>query len=145
MKQITEHWDENHGISRCVLTYRTSSGVIIQGIGIAECHPEDEAFMSELTGSFIASGRAEIDLIKKINNYEIKPAIVGLKHVYCTMLHSKQYNPNSYEAKRLKKELAHLMDELEENKMAIQDLQEQLKQYIKDKDKLYREIEKGQK
>ena len=96
--------------------------------------------MSELTGSMIAEYRAEIDLIKKINNYEIKPAIVALKHVYCTMRYSKRYNEKSYEAIRLKKEVAHLMDEVEENKLAIKDIKHNLNQYIDKKDKLYKDI-----
>ena len=145
MKDIIEHWDAKHGISRCVLNYKTSSGIILTGIGIAECHPEDEEFMSELTGSVIAEYRAQIDLLKQINNYEIKPGIAALKHVYCTMLHSKQYNPKSYEAIRIKKELAHLMDELEENRKGISEIRKNLKEYINNKDKLYKKIKEGQK
>ena len=143
MKNIIEHWDAEHGVARCVLLYRTSSGIEIQGIGIAECAPEDNDFMSELTGSIIAQDRAQIDLFKKINNYEIKPAIAALKHVYCTMQHSKHYNPKSYEAIRLKKELAHLMDELEENKNIIINIKEDLARYIRHKDELYKSLREG--
>ena len=101
--------------------------------------------MSQLTGSMIAGYRAEIDLIKKVNNYEIKPGIDVLKHVYCTMTHSKKYNPKSYEAIRIKKELAHLMDELEENKQTIVYIQNELKEYIQNKEKVYQRIREGQK
>lgn len=142
---IKEHWDEEHSVARCVLTYQTSMGIPLQGVGIAECHPEDMDFVSELTGSTIACFRAEIDLFKKISNYEIKPAIAALKHVYCTMKDSKHYSPKSYEAIRIKKELAHLMDELQENKNAIAELQDSLKNYIDGKDKLYKKIREGQK
>lgn len=138
MKQIIEHWDESHGIARCILNYTTSTGISLQGIGIAKCHPDDYPYISKLTGGIIAEYRAEIDLLKKINNYEIKPGIAALKHVYCTMRHSKQYNEKSYEAIRLKKELAHLMDELEENKKAIQDIHNNLNKYLEDKDKLHK-------
>ena len=138
MKQIIEHWDESHGVARCVLNYTTSTGISLQGIGIAECHPDDYPYISKLTGGIIAEYRAEIDLLKKINNYEIKPGIAALKHVYCTMRHSKRYNEKSYEAIRLKKELAHLMDELEENKKAIQDIRNNLNKYLEDKDKLHK-------
>jgi hypothetical protein len=54
------------------------------------------------------------------------------------MRHSKRYNEKSYEAIRLKKELAHLMDELEENKKAIQDIRNNLNKYLEDKDKLHK-------
>ena len=138
MKQIIEHWDESHGVARCILNYTTSTGISLQGIGIAKCHPHDYPYISKLTGGIIAEYRAEIDLLKKINNYEIKPGIAALKHVYCTMRHSKRYNEKSYEAIRLKKELAHLMDELEENKKAIQDIHNNLNKYLEDKDKLHK-------
>ena len=145
MEKIIERWDEAHGVSRCVLNYQTSSGLIIQGIGIAECHPDDAPFMSQLTGGIIAEYRAEIDLIKKINNYELKPGLAALKHVFCTMNQSKKYNEKSYEATRLKKEIAHIMDEIEENNKSIEDLQKTLKNYIKEKEKFYSTIKKGQK
>lgn len=143
MKNIIEHWDEQHGIARCVINYKSSSGLLIQGIGIAECSPDDLDFMSALTGGMIAEYRAEIDLLKKINAYEIRPGIAALKHAYCTMSHSKKYNPKSYEAIRLKKEIAHMLDELEENKMAIQDLKNSLSKFIFDKDALYKRIRQG--
>ena len=146
MKQnLIEHWDEEHGVARCVLKYRMSSGAYLEGIGIAECHSEDIAFMSRLTGSVIAQYRAELDLLKKINQYEISPSIMAVKHIYCTMTNSKRYNPDSYEANRIKKELAHLMDEYTENKNLMKIIKEELKQYIEQKDKLYRRIQEGQK
>ena len=145
MKDIVEHWDSEHGVARCIIYYKTSCGTELNGIGIAECSKEDTEFMSELTGTIIAEYRAQIDLIKKINRYEIRPAIAALKHVYCTMQHSKKYNPKSYEAIRLKKELAHLLDELEENKTAIKNIQEDLATYIQRKDDFYQSIRKGQK
>lgn len=145
MAYIKDNWDAEHGIARCVIGYTTKAGIPLIGIGIAECHPEDTDCMSQLTGGIIAEYRAEIDLLKKINNYEIKPGISALKHVYCTMRHSKRYNEKSYEAIRLKKELAHLMDELEENNNAIKELKEHLATYIENKEKLYQKIRKGQK
>ena len=144
-QDIIEHWDEEHGVARCILSYRMSSGAYLKGIGIAECHPDDTPFISQLTGSVIAQYRAEIDLLKQINHYEIAPGITALKHVYCTMLHSSHYNPDSYEAKRLKRELAHLMDEQTENQNMITLLQKNLAQYIKQKEQLYKKIREGQK
>ena len=145
MKDIVEHWDSEHGVARCITHYETSCGTELNGIGIAERSKEDNEFVSELTGTVIAEYRAQIDLIKKINRYEIRPAIAALKHVYCTMQHSKRYNSKSYEAIRLKKELAHLLDELEENKIAIKNIQEDLATYMQRKDDFYQSIKKGQK
>jgi thiamine kinase-like enzyme len=133
-------WDSDKGVASCIIYYNDS----ITGVGSATCHPIDNDFKSENTGKQIAQMRAEIDLIKKINNYEIKPGIVALKHVYCTMLHSTHYNPKSYEAIRIKKELAHLMDELEENKNAIKEIRATLDNYIKEKDNFYKKVKEGQ-
>lgn len=117
---------------------------MLYGVGIAECHPEDMPFKSPLTGGTIAQYRAEIDLISCINRYEIKPGIAALKHLYCTMRHSKHFNEKSYEAIRLKKELAHLMDELEENKLFIKQLRKELNNYIDNKNQLYNKLRQGQ-
>lgn len=138
--KVTEYWDEKTGMARCVIRYVSSSDIEFFGIGIAECCSEDEPFKSQRTGNMIAEYRAEIDLIQQINKYEIKPAITALKHVYCTMKDSKQYDPFSYEAIRFKKELAHLMDEYEENKNTIKYLKDELHHYIQLKDKLHSEI-----
>ena len=143
MKNIIDSWDEERGVARCIIKYKTSSGLMIDGIGIAECHPDDSQFMSALTGGIIAEYRAQIDLFKKINAYEIKPGIMALKHVYCTMVNSKHYNPKSYEATRLKKELAHLMDEYDENKIVIQNIKNDLANYIRKKDEFYKRIREG--
>ena len=144
MTHVKQVWSENRGAARTIIRYNTRAGVELVGIGHAECHPEDEEFMSERTGLIISDYRAEIDLIKQVNLYEIRPAIAALKHVYCTMRHSKQYNPNSYEAKRLKKELAHLMDEYEENKQLIAELRKNLKTYIDEKDAFHNKLREGQ-
>ena len=141
MKELIERWNPDIGLARCTIKYTTKAGTQLVGIGIASCHPEDAPYMSKLTGGMIANYRAEIDLIKQINNYEIKPEIAALKHVLCTMRHSKKYNPDSYEATRLKKELAHRMDEYDENKAAIKDLYTLLNNYIKQKDEIHK---KGQ-
>lgn len=138
--KIQEFWDEETGVARCVYSYQTPYGHIIYGIGIAECAPEDKSFQSKLTGGTIAEYRAEIDLLKNINTQIIHPGIEALKHVLCSMHHSNKYNPKSYEAIRLKKELAHLVDELEENKNAIKDLRQTLTDYINRKNDFYLKV-----
>ena len=61
------------------------------------------------------------------------------------MTRSKHYNPKSYEANRIKRELAHLLDEYTENKNMITLLKHNLDKYIQDKEKLYKKIKEGQK
>ena len=58
------------------------------------------------------------------------------------MIHSKKYNEKSYEAIRLKKEIAHLMDELEENNQSIKVGQNELKNFIDKKEELYKKLRK---
>ena len=144
-REIFETYDEVLGLSQCVIFYKTKGGVTLTAVGQATCHPKDEQFKSKLTGSIIAEYRAEIALLRQINDYELKPGIVALKHVYCTMRHSKSFDPKSYECVRIKRELAHLLDELEENKMAIKSIQDCLHTYLEEKDKAWRKFEqKGQ-
>ena len=61
------------------------------------------------------------------------------------MRHSSRYNEKSYEAVRIKKELAHLLDELEENDNSIAELRENVNKYIKHKEEFYQKIRNGQK
>ena len=144
MTKVNQVWNEELGTARTIIHYHTKAGVEILGIGYAECHSDDIDFKSKRTGLMISDYRAEIDLIKGINRYEIRPSIAALKHVYCTMRNSKHFNENSYEAIRLKKELAHLMDEYEENKQLSVELKQNLKTYIDEKEAFYTRLRQGQ-
>ena len=109
----------------------------IIGIGNAFCHPKDTDIVSERTGMRIAEDRAYIHYLQNYKASQLRPALTALKHVYATMQHSKQFNPHSYEAKRLRKE--------------IKNIEKEIKEYIDDKEKMaefYRtkiKIKEGQK
>jgi hypothetical protein len=94
-----------------------------------------------MTGSYIAQTRAEIDILRQRRDYDSKPALMALKHLQATMQHSKNYNPKSYEAKRLNKEIKNCKANIDEINYLIKELQLNLKYFIDPKDKAYRKAE----
>lgn len=138
-KNLITEWDKDSGVSTCTLRYRSNNDVDFLGHGIAVCHENDQDFKSELTGAIIAEYRAEIDVCRKIRDYELRPGLMALKHVLGTMVKSKHFNPKSYEAKRLMKEIHRYKEEIEDTNKLIAELQLNLKAYIDGKDAIYRE------
>ena len=127
MKNRKDFWDEQKGVARTVLYYKGCADLHFVGVGVAECHPEEER-KSEITGTSIAELRASIEILQQIKKYEVRPGLAALQHVYGTMKESKKFNPNSYEAKRLikeiknyKKEIANLNDQIEATKSYLKD------------------------
>lgn len=53
------------------------------------------------------------------------------------MIKSKKYNPDSYEAKRLKKEIYNYQQEINDTNAMINEMQNNLKEYIDGKEALY--------
>ena len=133
---ITEDWNEELGLAQCVIT-DFSNGVILSGYGKAMCHDDDEQWKRASTGKYIAMTRAQIDILRKKRDYELKPSIMAIEHIISTMINSKKYNPNSYEAKRIKKELQNLKDDLNMVNTIINDEQTSLQTYLKTKDELH--------
>lgn len=138
-KDLITEWDKDSGVSTCTLRYRSSNDVDFLGNGVAICHPNDQDFKTELTGAIIAEYRAEIDICRKIRDYELRPGLMALNHVLGTMTKSKHFNPKSYEAKRLIKEINRYKKEIEDTNDLIAELQLNLKAYIDGKDAIYRE------
>ena len=130
---ITQDWNEEIGMAQCVIT-DTSGGVTLSGYGRAICHDDDEVRKNQITGDYIAFTRAQIDILRKKRDYELKPSIVAIEHIISTMKNSKKYNPNSYEAKRIKKELQNLKLDLKYINTVIEDTQLGLKEYLTLKD-----------
>ena len=130
MKNKAEFWYEDDGIYSISLFYPRKNNSPIIGCGIAQCHPDDEDVKSWRTGSVIADYRAEIELCKKIIQDELKPGLAALTHLKGTMAISKKYNPDSYEAKRLNKEIKNLQKEIEETEKMKEALEKDLTTYI---------------
>jgi hypothetical protein len=137
---ITEDWNEELGLAQCVFT-DISNGVILSGYGRAICHDDDIPWKRASTGKYIAMTRAQIDILRKKRDYELKPSIMAIEHIISTMTNSKRYNPDSYEAKRIKKELKNLKDDLHMINTIIKDEQASLKTYLDTKDKLHKKDE----
>ena len=128
--------DNETGITSCIIT-DNSNGVLLEGKGIAYCHPNDKIFFSKQTGEFIAQTRAEINIMQHKRDYDLKPGLMALKHLQSTMINSNKYNNNSYEAKRLYYEIKNKQEEIYELNIAINDLRKMLKQYIDTKEEIY--------
>ena len=108
-------------------------------VGTAKCHEDDMDLGNELTGMQIASTRAFIKALQ--HDRETVLAIVNaLKHVIATMSMSPQFNPNSYEAKRIYQELQNAEHDLHLIRLQIQALRDELRTYIQNKDKSYKVI-----
>ena len=73
----------------------------------------------------------------KINDL---PELKAYTHLLGTMTQSKKYNPNSYEAKRLNREIKNVKKDIAEINEAIKASKKNLKEYIDIKEKLYQRI-----
>ena len=108
--------------------------------GQAKCHPDDTDMMSERTGLTIAEARAHIQMLKAKKQYEIQPKIDVLRHLLTNIQSSKNHNPKAYESCMLRSQLAHWEGQLAEINADIADEEKYLKEYIDQKDKLYRKL-----
>ena len=122
------------GDTWCYLTYKGK-----QFVGHTKCHPEDQDFWSERVGCFIAEHRAIIKKFKFMKK-ELLPNLQVLENLEKQLKCCKQYNPDSFEAKRLRKEIYLQRSKINELNEAIKDEQDYLKQYIYGKDKLYNRL-----
>lgn len=138
---IIEDWDNDLGMAQCIIEDTSTNGVTLRGYGKATCHDDDKQWKSEFTGKYIAMTRAQIDILRKKRDYEIIPSIMALEHVLSTMEQSKKYNPKSYEAIRIKKELKHYQEDLHMIQTIIIDEQENLRLYLAGKDQLHHQDE----
>jgi peptidoglycan hydrolase CwlO-like protein len=108
--------------------------------GQSKCHPDDADMMSERTGLTIAEARAHIQMLKAKKKYEIQPKIDVLRHLLTNIQSSKNHNPKAYESCMLRSQLAHWEGQLAEINADIADEEKYLKEYIDQKDKLYRKL-----
>ena len=69
-------FEYDNGQTLCVFEYKDHYFV-----GQAHCHPDDEDFMSEKTGCFIAESRAHQKYLKFVKNCEIFPKLEALNHL----------------------------------------------------------------
>ena len=128
-------YDKETGISQCLIKYNE-----IYCDGEAHCHPDDMDFESERVGLTIAEARANIKVLRFMRDYEIKPQLKILTHLYSNMKTSTHFNPISYEAGMLRSQIRVIEKELATINNAIADEQKFIKDYINGKDKMYKRL-----
>ena len=123
---------------QCYLSYK---GTVFYGE--AKCHPDDYDMCSERTGYFIAEMRANIQKLRWCRDNEIIPVLKSYKHLYDCILHSPKANKDSYEAHCIYREIKKLEADLKEIRLAIKEERDYLRNYIAEKDHIYRRIRLG--
>lgn len=108
--------------------------------GLAHCHPDDLDYASERTGCYIAETRAIIKVLTFQRDYEIKPVLTALKHLYSNMRTSKHYNPKSYEAKMLRSQIRVYENDLVAVSNDLASERKNLKDYLAGKDKIFAKL-----
>ena len=130
-------WHEKTGIAICTINDKF--------IGMAYCHEDDTDMKSEKVGCEIAYNRALIKSLKYEKNNVIIPSLRALRQLYYSMIQSKRFNPKSYEANMLKRQIENWEFDLKAIENAIESVQEYIQYYIKTKDELYQHIRKNRK
>lgn len=138
--KVKYNYDSEFGVSACTIC---KHGRLFTGY--AYCHPDDIDMQSEYTGGTIAYTKACIMLLKYEKNCVLKPQYNAIKQLYYSMNKSKQYNPNSYEARRIIRHMKMYQADIASIQKELKASQEYLKKYIDDKEKIYARIRKGQK
>lgn len=129
-KQPQYSWNENTGTAFATIFYKNYTFT-----GEARCHPGDKDMMSKLTGQTIAEYRATLKYLKFVRDCELQPQLQSLKQLYYSMNHSKYFNPKSYEAKMLYRQINHLTEDLKEIKYLIDLTKKALVAYINIKER----------
>lgn len=130
MKTYPEYsWLEEEGIAFCDIEYKG-----LTFCGTARCHPEDKDMQSTLTGKTIAEFRATIQYLRFIRDFELRPQLKSLKQLYYSMNYSKYFDPHSYEAKMLYRQINLIQDDIKAIKEEIERIKQELKSYIERKE-----------
>ena len=128
-------WNEETGIAICTINE--------QFTGVAQCHDDDMDMKSEKVGCEIAYNRALVISLKYEKNNVIIPSLRALRQLYYSMSHSKRFNPKSYEATMLKRQIENWEFDLNVIEDAIESVQDYIHMYIKTKEDLYQNIRKN--
>ena len=134
-KQPQYFWSEDTGTAFTTIFYKNYTFT-----GEACCHPDDKDMMSKLTGQTIAEYRATIKYLRFIRDCELQPQLKALKQLYYSMNHSKYFNPKSYEAKMLYRQINILQEDLKENKYLIDFTKKELEVYLKTKERDHQQL-----
>lgn len=139
-KKPSTSWDEELGIATCTIYYKNE-----EFLGSAICADEDRDMMSEKTGLAIAESRAYILYLQYRRNVEIKNELRGLNQLYYTMKHSTHFNPDSYEARSLMRQIKIRETDMETLRQLINIERNTLTTFIIKKDKFYKAVRENRK
>ena len=134
-KNYKTEYNYDHGNSLFIIYYKDQVF-----IGEAYCHSDDMDMESERTGLTIAEARAQIKLKKFQKRFEIEPVVNAYRHTLKNIQSSTHHDPKAYESCMLRSQLTHWEDKLAEITSDIADEEKYLKEYIIQKDKLYRKL-----
>lgn len=134
MKEPLYAWHENTGTMVCSVEYHNKIYT-----GLAECHPNDEDMKSKKVGAYLAELRANRKFLQAQKN-EIKIKLAALNQLYYSMKHSTHFNPKSYEAKMLFRQIRGAEDDLDIVIKMIADNRIEEQRYINVKDEFYKQI-----
>lgn len=132
---MREYYDYYQGVAFFNIEYKG-----MRFTGEARCHPDDMDMESERTGLTIAEARAHIKLKKFQKRFEIEPVVNAYRHTLKNIQSSTHHNSKAYESCMLRSQLANWENKLEEITTDIADEEKYLKEYIDQKDKLYRKL-----
>lgn len=136
-KQPEYMWSERYGTAACTLFYKD-----YEFTGVANCHPDDQDMMSRLTGQIIAEYRATIKYLTFIKDFELRPQLQSLNHVFHCMKNSKYFDKKSYEARMLFRHINLLQKDIDTINEEIAITKQNLKEYIERKNKDHELIRK---
>lgn len=127
-------WIEDEGVMICTLQEGKQ-----EWVGIANCHPLDEEYKSEYAGGMIAESRALINMYNDKLYNDALPRFKALKHLRNSMEQSYRYNPDSFEAKVMRKEYYGAQTDVEILRTLIRATKRQLANYIADREEYIKE------
>lgn len=132
-------WDEGAGVATCRIPYNHS-----EYVGIAVCHPDDEDFKSELIGSELAYSRACIKVLQAIKN-EKRAQLHVLNELYNSLNPSPKFNPDSFEAKMMRKKMDEVHLDMDVAKECIETIRKDIHESIGSAEEFYQKIRKYRK
>lgn len=130
--KVEFEWEEKLGVTTCTIDDKFT--------GTAVCNFIDYDMKSRRVGEEIAYHRALIKYLKFDKNNRIIPSLKAVRQVYYSMNQSKKFNPDSYEAKMLRRQIENWEYELFLTNNAIASTEQYIRFYIKWKDEYYQHI-----
>ena len=110
-------WDEDMGYAECLIYYKNQ---VFEGSAV--CHKDDMEHKSRTVGESLAQYRATRYYLAWVRDNEVLPQLKALNQLYYSMKHSTQFNPKSYEAKMLFRQIHQKKEDIEGIRQLITDL-----------------------